>query len=62
MTRFSTSGFVYVSVSPKPLSIRTIPNFFENSWEDIRSSRCTSSVFDTGGKWEKTSIRKVLNI
>jgi hypothetical protein len=29
---------------------------------DIRSSRCTTRVVDTGGKWKKSSIRKVLNI
>ncbi len=29
---------------------------------DIRSSRCTSGVVDTDGKWEKSSIWKVLII
>jgi hypothetical protein len=29
---------------------------------DIRSSRCITSVFDTGGKWKKSSIIKVLII
>jgi hypothetical protein len=29
---------------------------------DIRSSRCTAGVVDTGGKWKKSSIRKVFNI
>ncbi len=26
---------------------------------DIRSSRCTTGVVDTSGKWKKSSIRKV---
>jgi hypothetical protein len=29
---------------------------------DIRSSRCTTGVVDTGGKWKKSSIIKVLII
>ncbi len=29
---------------------------------DIRSSRLTTGVVDTGGKWEKSSIRKILII
>ncbi len=29
---------------------------------DIRSSRCTTGVVDTGGKWKKSSIRKVFVI
>jgi hypothetical protein len=29
---------------------------------DIRSSRCTTGVVDTGGKWKKSSIKKVFNI
>jgi hypothetical protein len=29
---------------------------------DIRSSRCTTGVVDTSGKWKKSSIRKVLII
>ncbi len=29
---------------------------------DIRSSRCTTGVLDTGGKWKKSSTRKVLII
>jgi hypothetical protein len=28
----------------------------------IRSSRCTTSLTDTGGKWKISSIRKVLSI
>jgi hypothetical protein len=44
--------FFHESVSPKPLSI---PG-------DIRSSRYTTGVVDTGGKWEKSSIIKVVII
>jgi hypothetical protein len=29
---------------------------------DIRSSRCTTGVVDACGKWQKSSIIKVLNI
>ncbi len=29
---------------------------------DIRSSRCTPGVVDTGGKWKKSSIRKIFII
>jgi hypothetical protein len=28
----------------------------------IRSSRCTNGVVDSGGKWKKSSVRKVLII
>ncbi len=55
--------FFHESVSPKPLSIPLGPfRFFSKIREDIRSSRCTTGVVDTGGKWKKSSIIKVLNI
>ncbi len=51
------------SVSPKPRSIPVGPfRFFSKICEVIRSSRCTTAVFDTGGKWKKSSIIKVLTI
>jgi|LakMenEpi03Aug12_release.lakeMendotaPanAssembly.Ray.scaffolds.fasta_scaffold471972_1 hypothetical protein len=39
--------------------IRCFSNFFENSRKYL-SSTCTTSVTDTGDKWKKSSIRKVL--
>ncbi len=38
--------------------IRKVSNFFENS----RSSRLTTGVVDTGGKWKKSLIRKIFKI
>ena len=62
-TRFSTSGFLHGSVSPKPLIIPLGPfQIFSKFGRDIPSSRCTTGVFDTGGKWKKSSIRKVFII
>jgi hypothetical protein len=59
----STSGFFHKSVSPKPLSIPLGPfQIFSKILSDIGSSRCTTSVVDTGGKWKKSSIIKVLII
>ncbi len=57
-------NFFHESVSPKPLSrytVRDVLNFsiFSNICGDIRSSRCTTGVLGTGGKWKKSSIRKV---
>jgi hypothetical protein len=49
--------FFYESVSP----IRAVSNFFEIRG-DIHSSRCNTGVIDTGGKWKKSSIMKVLII
>jgi hypothetical protein len=49
-TRFSTSGFFYESVSPKPLSILIGPfRIVLEIHGDIRSLRCTTGVVDTGG-------------
>ncbi len=53
----------YESVSPRPLSIPLGPfRIFSKIRGDIRSSRCTTAVVDTGGKWKKSSIIKVLII
>jgi hypothetical protein len=55
--------FFHESVSPKPLSI-PLGSFriFSKIRGDIRSSRFATGVNDTGGKCEKSSIRKVLII
>ncbi len=43
-----------------PLSIPLGPfQIFLEIRRDIRSSRCNSGVIDTGGKWKKSSIKKV---
>jgi hypothetical protein len=36
--------------------------FLSKIHRDIHSSRCTTIVVDTGSKWKKYLIRKVLNI
>jgi hypothetical protein len=60
---FRLQSFFHESVSPKPLSLPLGPfHFFSKIRGDIRSSRCTIGVVDTGGKWKKSSIRKVLII
>jgi hypothetical protein len=52
--------FFHESVSPKPLSIPLGPfRIFSKIRGDIHSSRCTTGVVDTGGKWKKSSIIKV---
>ena len=60
VTRFSTSGFF---MNRFPLSI-PLGSFqiFSKIRGDIHSSRCTTGVVDTGGKWKKSSIIKVLII
>ncbi len=55
--------FFHESVSPKAMSIPLGP--FQNLTKilrDILSSRCPTGVVDTGGKWKKSSNRKVLYI
>jgi hypothetical protein len=52
MNQFPQSPRVY---------IRAVSNFFKNL-QIYSRSRCTTSVVDTGGKWEKSSIIKVLII
>ncbi len=37
-------------------TIKAISNFFSKIRCDIRSSRCTNCVVDTGGKWKQSSI------
>jgi len=55
--------FFYESVSPQPQSIPLGPfRFFSKIRGHIRSSRLTTGVADTGGKWKKSSIRKILII
>ncbi len=59
----STSGFFHESVTPKHLSILLRPfRIFSKIRGDIRGSRCTAGVNDTGGKWKKSSSRKILII
>jgi hypothetical protein len=63
VTRFSTSGFFHESVSPKHVSIPLRPfRIFSKIRGDIRGSRCTTGVIDAGGKWKKSSSRKILII
>jgi hypothetical protein len=57
--RFSTSGFLHGSVSAKPLIIPLGPfEFFPKIRRDICSSRCTSGIVDTGGKWKNLKSEK----
>ncbi len=54
--------FSWISFPPAPeYSIKTVSNFSKIRW-DIRSSRFATGVNDTGGKWKKSSIRKILII
>jgi hypothetical protein len=56
----STSDFFHESISLKPLIIPLGPfRIFSKICKDILSSRCTTGVIDTIGKWKKFSIRKV---
>ena len=60
---FLLLAFFHESVSPKPLSIPLGPfRTFSKIRGDIRSSSCTTGVVDTGGKWKKSSVIKVLFI
>jgi hypothetical protein len=57
VTRFSPSGFLHESVSPKPLSIPLGPfRIFSKIRGDIRCPRFATGVVDTGGKCKKSSI------
>jgi hypothetical protein len=64
--RFSTSGFFHEALSPNPLSIPLgrFKFFFKFMEIHIHSYMCTTgvSVVVTGGKWKKSSIKKVLTI
>ncbi len=54
--------FFYESVSPQPPSIPLGPfRIFSKSRGDIRSSRLTTGVADTGGKWKKIFNQKNFN-
>ncbi len=58
--RFSTTGFFPESVSSKPLSIPIgLFHILSKILGDVRR-RCTTNVVDSGGKWKKSSIRKIL--
>ena len=55
--------FFHESVFSEPLSKPLGPfRIFSKIRLDIHSSRCTTDVVDTGGKWKKSSIRKFLII
>jgi hypothetical protein len=57
---FPYSMYSHETVSPKPLSILLGPfQIFSKILRYICSSRYTTHVIDTGGKWKKSSIRKV---
>ncbi len=63
VTRFSILVFFHQSVSPQPQSILLGPfRIFSKIRGDIRSPRLTTGVVDICGKWEKSSIRKILII
>ncbi len=52
VTRFFASGFFDESVSPQPQSIALGPfQIFSKICGDIRKSRCTTGINDTGGKF-----------
>jgi len=52
VTRFFASGFFYESVSPQPQSIPLGPfQIFSKIRGEIRTSRCTTGINDTGGKF-----------
>jgi hypothetical protein len=51
VTRFFAAGFFYESVSPQPQSVLLGPfRIFSKIRGDIRCSRLTTGVADTGGK------------
>jgi hypothetical protein len=55
--------FRYGCSFPQPQSIPLRPfRIFSKIRGDIRSSRFATDVNDTGGKWKKSSIRKMLII
>ena len=63
VTRFFASGSFHESVSPQPQSIPLRPfRIFSKIQGGIRSSRFVTGVNDTGGKWNKSLIRKILII
>jgi hypothetical protein len=57
------SGFFTNHFPPGPsLQNKSHFKFLLRTHENIRSSRCTTCYNDTSGKWNKSSIRKVLTI
>jgi hypothetical protein len=51
VTRFFASGFFHESVSPQLQSIPIRPfQFFSKICRDIRTSRCTTGINNTGGR------------
>ncbi len=52
VTRFFASSFFHGSVSPQPHSIPLgLFRFFSKIRGNIRKSRCTTGIDDTGGKF-----------
>jgi hypothetical protein len=61
--RFFASGSFHESVSLQPQSIPLRPfRILSKICTDIRSLRFATGVNDTGGKWKKSLIRKILII
>ncbi len=59
VTRSFASGFFHESVSPKPMSIPLGPfRIFSKIRGDIRSSRLTTGINDTGGKFATGVVDK----
>jgi hypothetical protein len=59
VTRFFASGFFHQSVSPQPQSIPKGPfQIFSKIHGDIRSSRLTTGINNTGGKWKNLISEK----
>ncbi len=55
--RFFASGFFHESVSPQPHSIPLGPfRICSNIRGDIRKSRCTTGINDTGGKFATSFV------
>jgi hypothetical protein len=50
-TIFVASAFFYKSSSPKPLKIVSVFKIFSQICGDIRKSRCTTGIKDTGEKF-----------
>ncbi len=54
--------FMFSGFPPAPeYSFKTVSNFFENS-RRYSQLKVATGVTDTGGKWKKSSIRKILII
>jgi hypothetical protein len=57
-----TSGISFISFPQAPAYTLTAISNFSKILGDICGSRYTTDVVDTGGKWEKSSSRKILII